>query len=121
MSRRGPWRSRALALTLAATANAAMVAGAVSASGGRDALAPTRKPADQNIEKRVDRLLGQMTLEEKLEQIQLLADNQVTEADAKKGVGGVFSLTDPAKIDHYQRIAVEQPIGAAVHFLIESC
>src|SRR6185436_1721793 len=49
---------------------------------------PTPKPADQNIEKRVDRLLGQMTLEEKLEQIQLLADNQVTEADAKKGVGG---------------------------------
>jgi beta-glucosidase len=80
----------------------------VSASGGRDALAPTRKPADQNIEKRVDRLLGQMTLEEKLEQIQLLADNQVTEADARKGVGGVFSLTDPAKINALQHVAVEQ-------------
>ncbi len=108
MSQRGPWRSRALALTLAATASAAMVAGAVSASGGRDALAPTRKPADQNIEKRVDRLLGRMTLEEKLEQIQLLADNQVTDADARKGVGGVFSLTDPAKINALQHVAVEQ-------------
>jgi beta-glucosidase len=108
MSRRGPWRSRALALTLAATASAAMVAGAVSASGGRDALAPTRKPADPNIEKRVSQLLGKMTLEEKLEQIQLLADNQVTDADARKGVGGVFSLTDPAKINALQHVAVEQ-------------
>ena len=97
MSRRGPWRSRALALAVAATASAAMVAGAVSASGGRDALAPTRKPADQNIEKRVDRLLGRMTLEEKLEQIQLLADNQVTDDDAKKGVGGSLQPHRPGE------------------------
>src|SRR6185437_6798474 len=27
---------------------------------------------------------------------------------AKAGVGGVFSLVDPAKIDHFQHIAVEQ-------------
>ena len=40
--------------------------------------------------------------------MQLLSDGQITDADAKAGVGGVFSLTDPAKIDHCQHIAVEQ-------------
>ena len=49
-----------------------------------------------------------MTVDEKLQQLQLLSDGQITDADAKAGVGGVFSLTDPAKIDHFQHIAVEQ-------------
>ena len=49
-----------------------------------------------------------MTTKEKLQQVQLLSDGQITDADAKAGVGGVFSLTDPAKINHYQHVAVEQ-------------
>ena len=49
-----------------------------------------------------------MTTQEKLQQVQLLSDGQVTDADAKAGVGGVFSLVDPAKIDHLQHVAVEQ-------------
>ena len=49
-----------------------------------------------------------MTTKEKLQQVQLLSDGQITDADAKAGVGGVFSLVDPAKIDHFQHIAVEQ-------------
>ena len=49
-----------------------------------------------------------MTLEEKLQQIQLLSDGQIKDDDARKGVGGVFSLADPAKINHFQHIAVEQ-------------
>ena len=49
-----------------------------------------------------------MTTKEKLQQVQLLSDGQVTDADAKAGVGGVFSLTDPAKIDHLQHVAMEQ-------------
>jgi beta-glucosidase len=64
---------------------------------------------------KVDRLLGRMTLAEKLEQLPLLADNQVLDAngnvkpdDAIKGLGGVFSLTDPAKINQLQHIAVDQ-------------
>src|SRR6478752_4227818 len=60
------------------------------------------------IEKKIDALLSQMTTEEKLQQVQLLSDGQITDADAKAGVGGVFSLVDPAKINHYQHIAVEQ-------------
>jgi len=68
----------------------------------------TSAPAHQSIESRVNALLKQMTLSEKLEQMQLLADNQVTDADARNGVGGVFSLTDPVKVNHLQHIAVEQ-------------
>ena len=40
--------------------------------------------------------------------MQLLSDGQITDADAKAGVGGVFSLADPAKINHFQHVAVEQ-------------
>jgi beta-glucosidase len=49
-----------------------------------------------------------MTLDEKLQQVQLLSDGQITDADAQSGVGAVFSLVDPAKINHFQHIAVEQ-------------
>jgi beta-glucosidase len=108
MHGRGPSRSRVLAIAAVVTAIAAVVAGGVLAAGRRDPLAPTRASADPAIEKRVDRLLGRMTLTEKLEQLQLLADNQVTVADARKGVGGVFSLTDPHQINVLQHAAVEQ-------------
>jgi len=62
----------------------------------------------QPIESRVNALLGKMTLDEKLEQMQLLADFQATDDEARNGIGGVFSLTDPAKINHLQHVAVEQ-------------
>src|SRR4051812_1387430 len=72
------------------------------------ALAAARKAPSRGIEARVNALLARMTTKEKLEQVQLLSDGQITDADAKAGVGGVFSLVDPAKINHYQHIAVEQ-------------
>jgi beta-glucosidase len=56
----------------------------------------------------VSSLLAKMTLQEKLDQIQLLSDGQINEAEAEKPVGGVFSLTDPALINKYQKIAVEK-------------
>jgi beta-glucosidase len=56
----------------------------------------------------VNALLAKMTLDEKLEQMQLLSDSQATDDQAKKGIGGVFSLTDPQKINHLQHVAVEQ-------------
>ena len=59
-------------------------------------------------EAKISTLIKRMTVTEKLQQVQLLSDGQITDADAKAGVGGVFSLTDPAKIDHYQHVAVEQ-------------
>src|SRR4051812_34248935 len=74
----------------------------------RVALRPAQNHPDKNVEQRIDRLIRQMTLDEKLNQLTLLSDGQITDAEAKAGVGGVFSLTDPAKIDHYQQIAVQQ-------------
>ena len=106
----GP-RGRRVAIVATIVALSMLVAGAVVAatrSSDEAALAPTRHAADRGIERKVDRLLSQMTVGEKLQQLQLLSDGQITDADAKAGVGGVFSLTDPAKIDHFQHIAVEQ-------------
>src|SRR3954468_17011572 len=74
----------------------------------RVALRPAHAHRDKGVERRIDELIRKMTLEEKLNQLTLISDGQINDAEAAKPVGGVFSLTDPAKIDHYQRIAVEQ-------------
>jgi beta-glucosidase len=103
-------RRLAIAMTLAVLGGLAAggVVAATRQSSDEAALAPTRRPADRGVERRADRLLARMTLNEKLQQIQLLSDGQITDAEARAGVGGVFSLTDPAKIDHFQHIAVEE-------------
>src|SRR4051794_35757403 len=104
-------RPRTLIIGLAVGALVAALAGGVAASDSPPdelALQATRTTAAPGVEQRVNDLLGRMTLQEKLEQIQLLSDGQVTDADARAGVGGVFSLTDPAKIDHLQHVAVQQ-------------
>jgi beta-glucosidase len=106
----GP-RGRRAAIVLTIVALSSLIVGGVVAapqSSDEGALQPTRHGADHGIERRVNRLLRRMTLDEKLQQLQLLADFQVTDADARAGVGGVFSLTDPAKINHLQQIAVTQ-------------
>jgi beta-glucosidase len=87
-----------------------LVAGGVVAatqSSDEAALQPTRQAANRGIERKVDDLLRKMTVDEKLQQLQLLSDGQITDADAQKGVGSVFSLTDPAKINHFQHVAVD--------------
>src|SRR3954470_23026654 len=104
-------RSRMFLIGLGVVVLVPAFAGGVAASDGpasEAALQPARTVASGGMEKRVDDLLSRMTLTEKLQQIQLLSDGQVTDADAKAGVGGVFSLVDPAKIDHLQHVAVEQ-------------
>ena len=106
----GP-RGRRAAIVATMVALSMLVAGGVVAatrSSDETALAPARHAADRGIERKVDRLLSQMTVSEKLQQLQLLSDGQITDADAKAGVGSVFSLVDPAKINHFQHIAVEQ-------------
>jgi beta-glucosidase len=89
---------------------AAAAGGVVAATQSSDeqALRPTRDPADRRIESRVNRLLSRMTLEEKLQQIQLLPDFLVTDAQVRDGLGSVLSVTDPARIRELQTIAVEQ-------------
>ncbi len=84
--------------------------GVVAATRSADeaALTPTRLSADQGIEARVNSLVAKMTLQEKLEQIQLLPDFMVTDQEVQNGLGSVLSLTDPVKINRLQHIAVEQ-------------
>jgi beta-glucosidase len=85
----GP-RRRMTALAATVVAISLMVAGGVmAATESRDeaALQPARGAADRGIEGRVDRLLSQMTLEEKLQQVQLLSDGQITDEDARRGAG----------------------------------
>ena len=83
---------------------------AATQSSDEQALQPTRQSADQAIESRVSDLLSKMTLQEKLEQIQLLPDFLVTEAEVRKGLGSVLSVTDPVRIRELQRIAVEESL-----------
>jgi beta-glucosidase len=106
--RRGTRRSAIAVTVVALTSGAAGGVVAATRSSDETALAPARQAADRGIERRVDDLLRRMTLDEKLQQVQLLSDGQVTDDDARKGVGGVFSLVDPQRINHFQRIAVEQ-------------
>src|ERR1700704_5241005 len=95
----------AIALTLAALLTGLVLAGAGGVFAGTR---PTDHgiPRDRHhggggsghggsIDGKVDSLLRQMTTHEKLEQLTMLSDGQVTEADAEEGVGGVFSLVDP--------------------------
>jgi beta-glucosidase len=99
-------------VTIAAGAALTMaVAGGVVAgtqSADEEALAPARQAANASIEDKVAALVKQMTTKEKLEQVQLLADWQATDDEARAGLGGVFSEVNPAKINHLQHVAVEQ-------------
>lgn len=52
----------------------------------------------------MENLLARMTLDEKLQQIQL-SDGQVKDEDARKGVGSVFSLVDPVRQPDGRRLA----------------
>jgi beta-glucosidase len=102
---------RRIALAVTVLIFSALAAGGVIAAtrpNDDSALQKTRAPASTSIERKVNALVSKMTVDEKLEQMQLLSDGQITDAEAQKPVGGVFSLTDPAKINHYQHIAVEQ-------------
>jgi beta-glucosidase len=99
--------SVAVAIVALGTAVAGGVV-AVTTSSDEQALQPTRQSADRSVEKRVNRLLAKMTLEEKLEQIQLLPDFLVTDEEVRAGLGSVLSVTDPQRIRELQRIAVEE-------------
>ena len=101
MRRLGFLRHRRFAVLGVAVIGASLSVAASASTTSATSAAPT-------IESRVNALLDKMTLTEKLEQMQLLADWQATDAEAANGVGGVFSLTDPAKINHLQHVAVEQ-------------
>lgn len=67
--------------------------------------------ADPAIDARVDALLARMTLAEKIGQMNQSDVNVLPDpAVAIRGgeVGSLLSIVDPARINHYQRIAVEE-------------
>jgi beta-glucosidase len=103
-------RFRASVVVAILALGSAVAAGVVAATQPSDeqALQPTRQPASQGVESRVNDLLSQMTLQEKLEQIQLLPDFLVTDAEVRNGLGSVLSVTDPQRIRELQRMAVEE-------------
>ena len=112
------------AVALSAMAVSAAVAGGVyAAAGPKDeaALEPARPAASRDVERRVSALLAKMTTEEKLQQVQLLSDGQVTDADARAGVGGVFSLVNPQRIAELQHIArTESRLGIPILFAYDT-
>ena len=67
---------------------------------------------DPAVERRVDKLLGQMTLAEKIGQMnQVSAGGDVAsyaESLRKGQIGSILNEVDPAKINAFQRIAVEE-------------
>src|SRR3954447_23752092 len=108
MRRRGRFIAVAAGCAALASLGAAGVQAGTRATKDRITLKAAPHGQDRNVERRIDDLIRRMTLDEKLNQLTLLSDGQINDAEAAKPVGGVFSLTDPAKIDHYQRIAVQQ-------------
>jgi beta-glucosidase len=72
----------------------------------------TTPPSDEAVKQRVDALIQQMTLDEKIGQLSQLfvfEHPEKMEAAVSKGqVGSLLFVTDPAVIDHLQHIAVEQ-------------
>ncbi|MDT5134878.1 MAG: beta-glucosidase [Mycobacterium sp.] len=118
------FRRRSVAIVTGVVASA-LGAGTVIAAGvpsltDEAAMQPNRHPASQSIERRVNALLGQMTLQEKLDQLTLLSDGQINDAEASKPVGGVFSLTDPVKIRHYQDLAVHSRLHIPILFAYDT-
>jgi beta-glucosidase len=105
-----PARGRRLTIGLSVLALTLTTAGAAigSPASNEAALVPTRTAASASVETRVNDLLKQMTVDEKLEQVELLPDFLVTNSEVQKGLGSVLSLTDPARINQLQHIAVEQ-------------
>jgi beta-glucosidase len=106
--RRFRFRASVAAPVLVLVLAAASGVVAATQSSDEQALAPSRQQADRGVERRVNDLLSRMTLQEKLEQIQLLPDFLVTEEEVREGLGSVLSVTDPVRIRELQRIAVEE-------------
>ncbi len=118
------FRARSTAIAVVVVVLGLIGAGGVIAATGRSSdqatLVPTRRPISPGIEQRINALMAKMTLQDKLEQLTLLSDGQITDAEASKPVGGVFSLTDPVKINHYQHLAMASRLHIPILFAYDT-
>jgi len=87
---------------------------------------PTPVPSDAEVDKRVDALLGQMTLEEKVGQLVQIGGAEWNEGPKpedvirKGGAGSVLWLNDTKKFNALQKIAVEEsPSGIPLLFALD--
>ena len=86
----------------------------IALSGGLSlciALLPCRSAAQTNVEHRIDALLAEMTLEEKIGQMTQLSarDVQKTTAEIRTiQAGSILNAVDPATVNQLQRIAIEE-------------
>jgi beta-glucosidase len=109
--------------TVAITIAAAGGVVAATQSSDEAALQPARgSGGGDNVERRVEALLRKMTLEDKLNQIQLLSDGQIKDhpEEADKPVGGVFSLTDPVLINKFQKQAMSSRLKIPILFAYDT-
>lgn len=66
-------------------------------------------PAGDEIDRKVDELLAQMTLEEKIGQMNQVSGGYQFSAEIAKGnVGSILNIVDPVEINAVQRVAVEE-------------
>lgn len=66
-------------------------------------------PADNDIDRKVEELLAQMTIEEKIGQMHQVSGGRQFSAEIAKGnVGSILNIVDPVEINEVQRVAVEQ-------------
>jgi beta-glucosidase len=96
-------------LALGVAVTGAVAAGKAGSTRDRKMLRAVHQRLDRQTERRIDALMGRMTLREKLDQLTLMSDGQMKEhpEEARRPVGGVFSETDPVLINKYQHDAVE--------------
>ena len=89
--------------------------GIVIALFGLPVKATMNSASSQSIDRRVDQLLSQMTLDEKVGQVHQLfyfrqfMQPQMVEPGIREGkIGSLLFVTDPAIINRFQKVAVEQ-------------
>jgi len=121
--RTGRGRTAVALATVAITIAAAGGVVAATQSSDEAALQPARgSGGGDNVERRVEALLRKMTIDDKLNQIQLLSDGQIKDhpEEASKPVGGVFSLTDPELINKFQKQAMSSKLKIPILFAYDT-
>lgn len=64
--------------------------------------------AESKIDRRVETLLAEMTLDEKIGQLNLVDSGDLEELVRTGKSGALFNVVDPARVNRLQRIAVEE-------------